>query len=188
MSRADDSMLSIGALNHRSMLLRINSLPTASTSSAGTSVMASSTVTSFARKRANGSARRRSTISLMMLRASTNASATSIVRFVAESAYRTNSATKSGASSEERVARASSPTSAATSTAIPSSRSLVLSRNGLRPCGAELRRGGVGTALTGDGECRSVSAIYTGYQPLATNHQLILRAEKILELAHELTD
>jgi hypothetical protein len=83
---AEPSTSSIGALNQRSTLLRINSLPTTSTSSAGISVIPSSTATSFPRNRANGSARRRSTTSLTMLRASTKTSTTSIVRLVAESA------------------------------------------------------------------------------------------------------
>jgi hypothetical protein len=86
MALAEVSISSIGALNHRSTLLRISSLPTSSTSTAGMSVIPSSTVTSLARKRANGSARRRSTTSLMMLRASTKTSATSIIRLVADSA------------------------------------------------------------------------------------------------------
>src|SRR5688500_13434366 len=59
---------------------------------------------------------------------------------------------------------------------MPSSSSLVLSRNGLRPCGAGLRRGGGGTAFTGAGDCRSVTA----------TDCLLFRAQKILELAHEL--
>jgi hypothetical protein len=83
---ADDSTSLRSALNQRSTLLRISSLPIISTSTVGISVIPSSTVTSLNRKRANGSARRRSTTSLMMLRASTNVSATRIVRFVADSA------------------------------------------------------------------------------------------------------
>ena len=83
---ADDSTSSIGALNQRSTLLRMSSLPTISTSTAGINVIPSSTATSLARKRANGSARRRSTTSLTMLRARTKTSATRIVRLVAESA------------------------------------------------------------------------------------------------------
>jgi len=83
---ADDRISSVGALNQRSTLVRISSLPTRRTSTAGTNVMPSSSTTSFARNRANGSALRRSTISLMMFRASTNSSAASIVRSAAESA------------------------------------------------------------------------------------------------------
>jgi len=83
---ADDSTSFIGALNHRSTLLRITSLPTRSTSTAGMIVIPRSTVTSLARNRANGSPWRRSTNSLTMLRARTKTSATRIVRFVAESA------------------------------------------------------------------------------------------------------
>jgi hypothetical protein len=83
---AEDSTSSIGALNQRSALVRMTSLPTSSTSSDGTSVIPSSSATSFMRKRANGSARRRSTTSFTMLRASTNMSATSIVRSAIDSA------------------------------------------------------------------------------------------------------
>jgi hypothetical protein len=68
------------------MLLRITPLPAISTSSAGISVMPSMSATSLARKWANGRAFRFSTSSLTMLRASTNTSATRIVRLVAESA------------------------------------------------------------------------------------------------------
>ena len=53
---AEASTSPIGASNHRATLLRISSLPTSDTSSAGTSVIASSTATILARKRANGSA------------------------------------------------------------------------------------------------------------------------------------
>jgi hypothetical protein len=83
---ADDSTSFIGALNHRSTLLRITSLPTSSTSTAGTIVMPRRTATSFARNCAIGSPRRRSTTSLTMLRARTKTSATRMVRFVADSA------------------------------------------------------------------------------------------------------
>ena len=86
MSLADASTSPIGASNQRATLLRMSSLPTIETSSAGTSVMASSTATSLARKRANGSDPRRSTSSLTMLRVSTNTSATTIVRSVTTSA------------------------------------------------------------------------------------------------------
>ncbi len=79
-------MSSIGALNQPSTLLRISSLPNASTNTAGTSVMPSSSATSLARKRANGSPPRRSTINLTTLRASTKTSAISIVRSAAVSA------------------------------------------------------------------------------------------------------
>ena len=93
---AEESTSSIGALNQRSALVRITSLPTISTSTDGISVMPRSTATSLARNRANGRARRRSTISLMMLRASTNTSAASIVTSATESAYSTTSTRKSG--------------------------------------------------------------------------------------------
>ena len=83
---AEASTCSIGALNQRSTLLRMSSLPTISTSTAGMKVMPSSAATSLARNRANGSARRRSTTSLTMLRASTKTSATRMVRSVADSA------------------------------------------------------------------------------------------------------
>ena len=83
---ADDSTSSIGGLNHRLALLRMSSLPTMSTSTDGMIVIPSSAATSFERNRANGRARRRSTRSLMTLRASTKASATSIVRSATDSA------------------------------------------------------------------------------------------------------
>ena len=66
------------------MFVRISSLPTISTRTAGTSVMPSSSATSFERNRANGSAFRRSTINFTTLRARTNTSAASIVRSAAE--------------------------------------------------------------------------------------------------------
>ena len=50
------------------------------------SVIPSSTATSFERNRANGRPRRRSTIILTMLRASTNTSARIIVRSASDSA------------------------------------------------------------------------------------------------------
>jgi hypothetical protein len=86
MAVAELSTSSIGALNQRSTLLRMSSLPTSSTSTAGMRVIPRSTATSLPRKRANGSARRRSTTSLMMLRARTTSSASSIARFVADTA------------------------------------------------------------------------------------------------------
>ena len=51
----------MGALNQRSTLLRMRPLPTSNTSTAGISVMPSSTATSLARKCANGRPRRFST-------------------------------------------------------------------------------------------------------------------------------
>ena len=71
----------------------------------------------------------------MMLRARTKTRPTRIVRFVADSAYSTNSVRKSGARVADRLASASRLTSAATRTAMPVRISLVLSRNGRR--GAE---------------------------------------------------
>src|SRR5262245_45799902 len=174
----------MGALNQRSTLLRISSLPTSSTSTAGISVIPSSTATSFARKWANGSERRFSTNSLMMLRASTNTSPTRIVRFVADSAYSTNSVRKSGARVAERLASASRLTRAATSTTMPVRISLVLSRNGRRGAGAGLGVGGaagLGCGLV----CRSVNAIVPrGPERLRS----ILCIQQILQLRHELPD
>ena len=69
-----------------SVLVRITSLPTMRTIVVGTSVITHSSATNFARNRANGRPRRRSTTSLTMFRASTKASATSIVRSIADSA------------------------------------------------------------------------------------------------------
>jgi hypothetical protein len=122
-------------------------LPTISTSTLGTTVSPSIASTSFARKRENGSPRRRSTTSLTMLRAKTNTSATSIVRSAADSAYSTTSLRKSGFSSVERSARRAIANSAAMSTKIPSRMRRGLSRNGRRsavpPAGAG-RAGSVG--------------------------------------------
>jgi two-component system nitrogen regulation sensor histidine kinase NtrY len=64
----------------------VPSLPTSRTSTAGISVIPSRTPTSFERNRAKGRPRRRSTIILMMLRASTNTSARIIVRSATERA------------------------------------------------------------------------------------------------------
>jgi hypothetical protein len=137
---ADDNTSSIGALNQRSVLLRISSLPTSSTRMDGISVIPSSTATSLARKRANGRARRRSTMSLMTLRARTKTSATSIVRSAIDSAYSTTSVRKSGDSLAVRRARVTSATSATTSRRMPASSSRGLSRMGRRV----VRGGGVG--------------------------------------------
>ena len=79
-------IVSTGSANQRAVLLRINWPPTRSTSTDGTIVRPSSASTSFARNRENGSPRRRSTTSLMMLRASTNTSAMSIISTPADSA------------------------------------------------------------------------------------------------------
>jgi hypothetical protein len=68
------------------VVCRINSLPASSTSTDGTIVSPSSAATSFRRKRENGSPRRRSTTSLMTLRARTNTSASSIVTSTIDSA------------------------------------------------------------------------------------------------------
>ena len=86
MRLAEASTSSIGALNQRSTAVSTTCDPTASTSTAGTSVSPSSSATSLARKRANGSARRRSTTSLTTLRARKNPSASSIMKLVALSA------------------------------------------------------------------------------------------------------
>ncbi len=78
--------MSIGGENQRLAALRMISLPTSSTSTAGMSVRPSSAATSLARKRANGSARRRSTTSFRMLRASTKTSASISVRSATDTA------------------------------------------------------------------------------------------------------
>ena len=83
---AELSTSSIGALNQRSTAVSTTWDPTARTSTAGTSVRPSSSATSLARKRANGSARRRSTTSLTTLRTRKNPSASSIMKLVALSA------------------------------------------------------------------------------------------------------
>src|SRR5688572_1023841 len=132
MRSAEVNTSSTGALNQRSTLLRMSSLPTSRTSTAGINVMPRRTATSFPRKRANGRARRRSTISLMTLRASTNARPSRIVRSATQSPYRTNSVRKSGDSPAERFASATMPTRAASRTIMPARMSRGLSRSGRR--------------------------------------------------------
>ena len=83
---AEARISSIGALNHRSTLLRMSSLPTMSTSTAGTSVIARSRATSLPLNLAKGSARLRSTTILTTLRPRTKSRATSIVRSATDSA------------------------------------------------------------------------------------------------------
>src|SRR5688500_16267544 len=166
---ADERISSIGALNQRSMLVRISSLPTRSTRTAGMKVMPSSSSTSFARKRANGSPRRRSTMSLTMLRARTNTSAASIVRSAAKSAYKTNSLRKSGEKRDERLAMASSAASTPSSTTMPARISRGLSRNGRRAfCGGAAGRLGV------------IEVTLAG--------TLFLRVQQVLQLVRELVD
>ena len=79
-------MFSTGSANQRAVLLRIICPPTINTSTDGTMVNPSSASTSFARNCENGSPRRRSTMSLTTLRASTNTSAINIASTPAESA------------------------------------------------------------------------------------------------------
>ena len=121
----------------------------------GTSVIPSSSATSFARNRAKGRPRRRSTTSLTMLRARTNTSAISIVRSAADSAYRTNSVRKSGEKRALRLATVTIATSAVTSMAIPARISFGLSRNRRLPEGGDAtadplaRRGVIGVTVAG---------------------------------------
>src|SRR5688572_29264892 len=67
--------------------------------------------------------------------------------------------------------------------AMPKSRSRVLSRNGLRPRGAALRRRGGGTARADAGDRGSVTATIVVERLLSP---LVFRAQQILELVHEL--
>ncbi len=137
---------SIGALNQRSTAVSTTRLPTISTSTAGITVMPSSASTSLARKRPNGRPRRLSIIDLMTLRASTKASATSIVTLVTESAISTTSVRKSGDSVEVRSASQTIPPSIASSSTMPARISGGLSRNGRRgglPGAGVERRGGL---------------------------------------------
>src|SRR5436190_10604815 len=173
---ADASTSSIGALNQRSMLVVISSLPTTSSSTEGTNVMPISSSTSFARKRANGSAFRRSTNSLMMLRASTNSSADSIVRSAASSAYRTNSERTSGENRDPR-ATTMSATSASASTVIPARISRGLSRN--------RRRGGDGLR-PGAGAVDGRDAI--DVTVAGTRLPSLFCVQQILQFRHELAD
>src|SRR6188472_1974588 len=182
MAFADVSITSIGWLNQRSTLVRMSSLPTISTSTAGTTAIPSRTATSLALKRANGSARRRSITSLRMLRVSTKANATRMVRFVAERAERTKSVRKSGASVEEPRPIASSTASATINATIPASNSGVLSRNGLRLDRAPPRRCGGTTGVPVADRCCS------GSDTAAYSLPLLLGVEQILQLGHELAD
>ncbi len=141
---------SIGALNQRSTAVSTTRLPTISTSTAGITVMPSSASTSLARKRPNGRPRRLSIIDLMTLRASTKASATSIVTLVTESAISTTSVRKSGDSVEVRSASQTIPPSIASSSTMPARISGGLSRNG--------RRGG----LAGAGSSGPVGGLAAG--------------------------
>ena len=75
MAFADVRTSETGWLNQRAVVCRINSEPASRTSTEGTMVSPSSAPTSFRRKRENGRPRRRSTKSLMTLRASTKPSA-----------------------------------------------------------------------------------------------------------------
>src|SRR5262245_23544685 len=68
---------------------------------------------------------------------------------------------------------------------MPVSSSGVLSRNGLRPCGAELRRGGGAAGLAGVGDLRSVTATNI---PAGPKDPLLFRVEQVFQLAHELAD
>ena len=124
-------------------------LPTSSTSTAGISVIPSRRKTSFARNRANGKPRFRSTSILTTLRASTNTSPTSIVRSTTDSEYRTNSLRKSGASWLDRLSSSIMPASASTRAKMPSSTWRGLSRNGRRGRG-EAGAGAVGRSDGGD--------------------------------------
>ena len=86
MAFADERTVDTGWLNQREVVCRISSLPASRTRTEGTIVSPSSAATSFSRKRENGSPRRRSTTSLIKLRASTNPSASSIVTSTIDSA------------------------------------------------------------------------------------------------------
>src|SRR5262245_4492626 len=132
---------SIGALNQRSTAVNTTRLPTINTSTAGITVMPSSDNTSLARKRPKGSPLRPSMIDVMTLRASTNASATSIVTLVTDSAIKTTSVRKSGDSIDVRSASHTMPPSTASRMTMPARISGGLSRNG--------RRAGVAGLATG---------------------------------------
>jgi hypothetical protein len=86
-------------------------------------------------------------IALMTLRASTNASATSIVTFVTESAIRTTSVRKSGDSVEVRSASQTMPPSTASRITMPARISGGLSRKG-RLAGGAGRAAGRDTELS----------------------------------------
>src|SRR6185436_7253631 len=133
---------SIGVLNHRSTAVYTTRLPTISTSTAGMTVMPSSDSTSLARKRPNGRPLRPSMIDLMTLRASTKASATSIVTFVTDSAIRTTSVRKSGDSVEVRSPSQTMPPRTASRITMPARISGGLSLNGRRLPRAESRGAG----------------------------------------------
>src|SRR3954454_9707804 len=132
-------------LNQRSVVLRISSLPTPRTSTEGTMVRPSSAATSLRRNRENGSPRRRSTTSFTRLRASTNASASSIVASAIDSAYSTTSVRKSGLSCVERSASVIMAIRLTSRRMMPARIRRGLSRNGRRSTGggpSGSRRGG----------------------------------------------
>src|SRR5690349_1327824 len=147
-------------LNQRSVVFRISSLPTRSTSTDGTIVRPSSAPTSFRRNRENGSPRRRSTASFTRLRASTNASASSIVASAIDSAYSTTSVRKSGLICVDRSASVIIAIRLTSRRTMPARMRRGLSRNGRRSGDAGAggtRRGGrfgrpsnVRTVLTAD--------------------------------------